>query len=155
MARKRRGNYGRVNMRQLSVFHDTDAQIRNAATDSDSSRESSATVDVDSSDSSKSTDATDYDEILPRQRVPAKKRAPLAISRVVDPFTFAAVSLFTNYETARSKFHVDIADLSILTNFNVGKSTIPILSADPSRLASILGYQQWYTVVELHSFSVH
>ena len=151
-ARKKRGNYGRVNMRQLPIFEqDTDIPIRVLDGDDTTSRESSETLDFDSSPenataSSKTSSeeaCEGFDELVPRYRVPAKRKAPFAASRAHEQLSLAAVSLFSNYETARSKFRVDVTDLTILTNFNIGKSTIPILSADPSRLASLMGYRQW------------
>ena len=145
-ARKLRGNYGRVNRSQLPVPKDTDGQIRTAAS-SDSSRESSAALDLSTpeiSDSSNSTDATDYDEIIPRETAPARQKFPVAELHTGNPLTFMAINLFSSYETARAKFMVDVTDLSILTNFHVGRSTIPILAADPMRLATLLGHQQWY-----------
>ncbi|KAJ5217236.1 hypothetical protein N7468_010244 [Penicillium chermesinum] len=51
--------------------------------------------------------------------------------------------LYTEYEAVRSRFQVDVQDLSMLTNFNVGRPTIAALSADPSRLRSLLGFSQW------------
>jgi hypothetical protein len=158
-ARKKRGNYGRVNMRQLPLFEETDVQIRTVvsdASDDSSSRESSETLDFTSSpenatESSKSSNeeaCEGFDELVPRYRVPAKRKAPFGAIRAHDQLSLAAVSLFSSYETARSKFRVDVTDLSILTNFNIGKSTIPILSADPSRLASLMGYQQWCVCTE-------
>ena len=147
-ARRRRGNYGRVNMRQLPTFEATDVPIRYSVS-SDSSRESSAPLDLTSaetSDSSNSTDATDYDEIVPRETVPTQQRFPVAKLRTPSPLSLTAINLFSNYETARAKFMVDVTELSFLTNFNVGKSTIPILTADPGRLAALLGHQQWYVI---------
>ena len=149
-ARRRKGNYGRVNMRQAPVFEkpSTDIPIRSTVNSSDSSREGSATVYLpspDTTDSRDSTDATDYDEIIPRTR-----KFPVTELQAHESLSFAAISLFSNYETARAKFTIDVADLSILTNFNVGKSTIPILSADPMRLASLLGHEQWYVCLILN-----
>jgi hypothetical protein len=147
-ARKKRGNYGRVNMRQLPHFEDTetDVQIRPVVMRS-VSPDSSETLDLTkfgSSDSTSDTDPTDFDEEVLSTGALARKGVPVAALHQGSGTTLAAINLFTNYETARAKFRVDLADLSILTNFNVGKSTIPILSADPSRLAGILGQQQWY-----------
>lgn len=52
-------------------------------------------------------------------------------------------TLSTPYELTQSRFQVDLANLSLLTNFNVGLGTITALSADPGRLLSLFGYSQW------------
>ena len=142
-ARKKKGNYGRVNMRQLPVLEDTNVQIRCVVSSDSSSTEGSP----GNSDSTKSTEGTDYDEIVHRPSAVSKTRGLNGVKHMQDPFGFAAINLFSNYETARSKFLVDVTDLSILTNFNVGKSTIPLLAADPSRLATLMGHKQWYALL--------
>ena len=43
----------------------------------------------------------------------------------------------------RAAFCVDLPQLSMLTNFNVGKSATPILSTDALRLAALMEQQQW------------
>lgn len=138
-ARRKRGSSGRVNLRTARVVETTNVSIRSEASP-DSSLESSST---ESSGSSKTAEDTDYDELLPRHSVVSKRRNPNG-TRDQDPFSFATISLFSNYETARSKFQIDVVDLTMLTNFHVGRSTIPILTADPANLASLLGYRQWY-----------
>ncbi|KAK3686490.1 hypothetical protein LTR37_019775 [Vermiconidia calcicola] len=136
--RKRKGNFGRINLRQLPVSEQTGCQIRSA--EGTSSSDSSATLDLtspDTSESSRGDGLDDYDEVVLR------KTAPVAAMHTQQPFSFAAINLFSNYETARSKFRVDLTELSILTNFNVDKSTIPILTADPARLGTLLDHRQW------------
>ena len=144
-ARRKRGNYGKVNLRQVPVFeesHTTNNPIRTA--DSESSSESTLELSPDTSDSSVSAEPVDSaDEELPRDLTLSNKKVSLAELQLQNPLTYAAITLFSNYETARAKFSVDVADLAILTNFNVGKSSIAILAADPIRLASLMGYQQW------------
>ena len=56
----------------------------------------------------------------------------------------SATPLTSSYEIARSRFQVDLNDLTMLTNFNVGRETGFILSEDPSQLLTLLGYSQWY-----------
>lgn len=145
-ARRKRGNYGKVNLRQMPVFeepHTTNNRIR--AVDSESSSESTLELSPDTSDSSTGTEPGDSaDEEFTRDRTLSNKKVSIAKLQSQNPLTYAAITLFSNYETARAKFSVDVADLAILTNFNVGKSSIAILSADPVRLASLMGDQQWY-----------
>lgn len=149
IARKRRG-HGRCNVRQVPVFEDegTDVPIRSSVSSRSSRGSSTSTTQVSSSpetpDWSDGQETAEYDELIPRTGFWAKRNVVNAVKRTADPFSFDVINLFSQYETARSKFQVDVIDLAILTNFNVGKSTIPILSADPSRLAGLLGYEQWY-----------
>ncbi|KAJ5267664.1 hypothetical protein N7478_010472 [Penicillium angulare] len=49
----------------------------------------------------------------------------------------------TAYEGACSRFQVDLTDLTMLTNFNIGRGTIAALAADPSRLLSLIGGTGW------------
>ena len=151
-ARRKRGNYGKVNLRPSAVVFE-EAQSRNRETEFpirtlDSSDSSDETLDFspETAGSSASTNPTEpADEELSRDLVVAKMSFPVEeLHSNTTPLSFAAINLFSNYETARAKFMVDVTDLAILTNFNVGKSTIPILSADPMRLASLLGHPQWY-----------
>lgn len=58
-------------------------------------------------------------------------------------FPIEAPHLSTEYEAVRAWFQVDLKDLALLTNFNVGRGTISALSADPGRLLSLLGNRQW------------
>lgn len=151
-ARRKRGNYGKVNLRPSAVVFE-EAQSRDRATafpirTLDSSDSSDETLDFspETAASSTSTNPTEpADEELSRDLVVSKKPFPVEeLHSNTTLLSFAAINLFSNYETARAKFTVDVTDLAILTNFNVGKSTIPILSADPTRLASLLGHPQWY-----------
>ena len=147
-ARKKRGAYGRVNMRQLPLYDQasTDFPIRSAVSSGNSSSDDSGQLDLTSpgtTDSSRDSELTDYDELIPRNTSRPKKRHSLAAVKANDALSFAAINLFSNYETARSKFQLDVTQLSVLTNFHVGKSTIPILSADPGRLVDLLEHRQW------------
>ena len=145
LSRRKRGAAARVNLKALPTGPRTDVPIQ-AETSSDSSRESPTTTET-SSDSSRSTEDTDYDEVVPRSDVVVKRRNRAGV-RGQDPFSFAAISLFSNYETARSKFQIDLVDLTMLTNFHVGKSTIPILAGNRDNLALLLGYRSWYANIE-------
>ncbi len=147
-ARKKRGNYGRVNMRQVPIFDDgTSVPIRSVSS-LDGGEDDWALPDLthstDPSESSASPDAFDHTDEKGRGGALTRKALPVAHLHQDGLPALTAINLFTQYETARAKFHIDLTELSILTNFNVGKSTIPILSADPTRLAALLGHQQWY-----------
>lgn len=141
-ARRRRGGSTRLNSKSSGAIATTDVPIRSPANSSlESNRHSSSTSDS-SSDSITTPEDEDYDELVPQKSVALKRRtARLPTSQ--DAFSFDAISLFSNYETARSKFQVDVVDLTMLTNFHVGASTIPILAGDRANLASLMGYRQW------------
>ena len=149
IARKKRGNYGRVNMRQLPVYSgETDSAsvpIRSAVAGvsrSSSSNGSSHDSPMLGSSRTLSDDWAEFDEIVSREPENTDGRYPGDRNLRCD-MVLANMSPHPEYERARSKFGIDLMSLSILTNFNVGKSTIAILSADPTRLASLLNLQQW------------
>ena len=118
-ARKKRGNYGRVNMRQLPQFEDTDFQMRPVRSDSspDSLDRLGLTKDGSSDSTGDDTDPTDFDEEVLSTAALARKGVPVASLHEGNSMSLAAINLFSSYETARSKFCIDLADLSILTNF--------------------------------------
>lgn len=92
-----------------------------------------------SSGSSDSTHLTDIDELLPHETSETQKAVGLRGSTAL-----ATITLFSSYETARARFQIDLVDLSVLTNFHVGQSTIGVLGKDRANLASLLGYRHWY-----------
>ena len=139
VGKSRRGVSSRIKSKVVRVPDTTDVSMW-SETSSESSRESSTTA---SSDSITTPEDDDYDEVLPRQSAVLKWKGPAGV-RAQDPFSFAAISLFSDYETARSKFQIDIVDLTMLTNFHVGQSTIKVLAGDRANLVSLLGYRQWY-----------
>ncbi|KAK5125009.1 hypothetical protein LTR85_001200 [Meristemomyces frigidus] len=162
LARKKKGNYGQVNRRQLPIYDasqdDSPANGRNGratllirssvmcSSGAASSGSSSSTARNSSSPETSPPINGDgeIDEFVPRvDRAIAlldgfNVEEALSYERL-----FTRMTTVPDYERARSKFGVGLTDLAILTNFNVGKSTIAVLSADPSRLASLLGQQQW------------
>lgn len=149
ISRRKRGNYGRANARQSQAFG-TEFPIGRGVAEvgsSDNSQDSCGTSDAETSESSRTSEGTEYEEIVSRGSALARRCWPLMVDRADDAFSFTTISLLSDYGSARSKFHLDITDLSILTNFNVGKSTIPILSANPTRLADLLGHPQWYVLL--------
>ena len=52
-------------------------------------------------------------------------------------------SLHPAYQRTRMKFSVDLTDLTILTNFNINNSAMPVLTSNPSQLAALLGHKAW------------
>lgn len=142
IARKRKGTFGKQNTGQ---FPTADVPIRAAVSSAGGNKSSSSgtsspeTWGSDASASTQSTDDTELDALFGQQLVPARRK-PITTGRIS---SIQTVNLLSSYETTRARFNVDITDLCMLTNFNVGKSIIPILTADPSRLAGLLGQQEW------------
>ena len=142
IARKKRNGSGRATSTESSTLDSTDIPVRSVV-DSDSSGESAATsVTPSSASSNEGTDITDDDEMVLRKDWSRKDSSTAVVSRR-NAFSFDAINLLSDYESARSRFQVDITNLSMLTGFNMGKSIIPILSADASRFASLMSLQQW------------
>lgn len=148
LARKKKGNYVRVNLRQVPVYDKSAAAgdtvpIRSSVNLSgvDCSRCSTASSQTQNSSSAEmrqpSTDSADEWELALRQKAAATDGYASC------DMVLASISPCPDYQRARSRFGVELTDLAMLTNFNVGKSTIAILSADPARLASLLGQEQW------------
>ncbi|KAI7285755.1 hypothetical protein KC345_g1521 [Hortaea werneckii] len=135
IARKMRGNYGRANRRQvLEYVLDASPTVNGDPGDvslphaGDASGDSSSTL-------------ADVDEYFPR----ASRVTTGATRQSLAPFDLlsSSVSSCPAYQSARSKFGVELSDLGVLTNFNVGNGTIAVIAADPSRLITLLGRHQW------------
>lgn len=112
------------------------ARDDSTTTPTQSTPSSDGTLEASSSDTSGGVrladEDCDYDELLPLPSEP--HRRPELASRI---------PLSTTYELARARFRVDITDLSMLANFNVGRSVISVLGADPANLATLLGSRTW------------
>ncbi|KAK5688766.1 hypothetical protein LTS10_000744 [Elasticomyces elasticus] len=154
IARKQKGNYGRINLRQ-GVQHADSLEgsipfrsavgmtLSRSSSTTLSSRSSSRAPAVRTPNTSQpsTVDWDEFVEAIPREDVVNDyANDQSTMSRNLVPWGLSPVP---DYERARSKFGIDLMSLSILTNFNVGKSTIAILSADPTRLASLLNLAQW------------
>ncbi|KAK3615045.1 hypothetical protein LTR56_026835 [Elasticomyces elasticus] len=154
LARKARGGYGRINVRQGVQYadsHEGSIPFRSAvgmtlsrsSSTTLSSRSSSRAPAVRTPNTSQpsTVDWDEFVEAVPREDVAddyANDQSTMSCNLMLP-----SLSPVPDYERARSKFGIDLMSLSILTNFNVGKSTIAILSADPTRLASLLNLAQW------------
>lgn len=55
-------------------------------------------------------------------------------------------ALQSAYEIARSRFQLDVNDLSMLTSFNISQGTHRTLSADPVRLKTLMGHLRWFAL---------
>ncbi|KAK3115694.1 hypothetical protein LTR53_004710 [Teratosphaeriaceae sp. CCFEE 6253] len=151
IARKKKGTCGRVNLCQLPLYPESaSVPFRTAVAltlsqSSSSTRSSSRTPagQTPRSSHSNAVDWAEFDDIVPREEVADALQTYATERGLGGALMLTELSPLPEYERARSKFGIDLMSLSILTNFNVGKSTIAILSADPTRLASLLNLQQW------------
>lgn len=144
LARKKRGGYGRVNLRQPPSDVDTSAlkgpsessgsgsstatHPHSCVTPTSDSVSSAPTTDAD-------TDATDPDDQLV---VTTPMHSWLTDQDWALPLTGPPAS---DFERLRMKYHFDIRDLSILTSFNIGKGTMLAISSNPELLTTLLGSQ--------------
>lgn len=68
-------------------------------------------------------------------------RSPSPVMRSLSPSTA--------YECARMVYGVDLSMLTILTDYYIGKSTLGLLTADPTRLRNILSSEAQYSYLPL------
>ncbi|KAI6859995.1 hypothetical protein KC343_g4872 [Hortaea werneckii] len=134
IARKKRGNYSRANRRQMPESMADASPV----VGSDSGDVSVPCAEDASGDSS--SKLVDVDEYVPRASPVSD-----ATQQSLAPFDLLSSNMSScpAYQSARSRFGVELSDLGVLTNFNVGKSTIGVIAADPSRLVTLLGRHQW------------
>lgn len=143
MARKRKGNYGRINLRQPPAFEETDVQEESVASSSESATLPSGSGTESPPTSNSSTDEATCDEIVPRKPTKIVRRQPVTVAAWTNLPVPPAAAPPSLYEAMRTKYHIDIPDLSILTSFNVGKGAMYVISSDTSRLTTLLGRHDW------------
>jgi len=144
MARRKKGNYGRINMRQYPVFEDTSFPIRSPVgrgSSNDSSSGASSRTQGTVHSLTPCGDIDEHAEPGDTTLVSTQNTHNTRISRRILPMR--KLSSHPDYERVRARFGLDLTDLSFLTNFNAGTATTEDLSADSSRLASILDPEQW------------
>lgn len=149
LERRKQNSLVRATPKKRPLGKGTNARIQPDPS-SESSEDGSTTV---SSGSSEFTDLTEFDELLPCK---TDDNSTVGTQQaVILPYspTLATITLFTSYETARAKFQIDLVDLSMLTNFHVGHSTIGVLGKDRENLASLVGYRHWYDRLDPSYFS--
>lgn len=140
IARKRRGGYGRVNLRQPPSNNHTDTSKEASesscnSTDSDDHGRVTPDSDLASSAPTTDTDATTPDDQL---AVTRQTQTWLTDQDWLMPLNGPPA---TDYERLRMKYHFDIRDLSILTSFNIGTGTMLAISSNPELLTTLLGSQ--------------
>lgn len=152
MARKKRGGYGRVNLLQPLAHESTHVQplanesthVQNGSSDSSTSASTLSSSSTNSSTSPESddqtqetnTDATTLDD----EQLLLLAQAPEWLSNHHWKLPLNGPPA-TNFERLRIKYHFDIRDLSVLTSFNIGKSTMLAISENPELLTTLLGSQ--------------
>jgi hypothetical protein len=139
VARKKRGNYGRINLMQYRILDRITGTPKGMVGHSlGVSRESASLVSKASSRSTSATDMTTSRRVIRFDRptaslVPAEQYETWLCSPVANP---------TNgYEALRAKYHFDITDLCLLTSFHVGQSTMSAMARDSNLLGTLLGKQ--------------
>lgn len=138
LARKKRGGYGLVNLRQNPVGGHTNTQIRPSV----EVFETSADNDISATPSLGSTSACpdpDTDAAAPdeQQLVSNKQLAELYTHQPwMVPLNGPPA---TDFQRLRMKYQFDIRDLSILTSFNIGSGTMLAISKNPELLSTLLG----------------
>jgi hypothetical protein len=138
IARKKRGGYGRVNLRQKLVDGNTNTQIRPLGEIVESIPDSHSNV-TPSSGSTPARPDTDTDATTPEEQQCISTKQAIewhAKQTWVVPLNGPPA---TDFERLRLKYHFDIRDLSILTSFKVGSGTLLAISKNPELLSTLLG----------------
>lgn len=138
IARRKRGGYGRVNLRQQpleSCRGNVAAKRSLDGTSYDSSATSSST-------STPPTEDTETESVIPEngQLVLAGQTTDTWLSDL-DCLMPLNNNPATGYDRMRMKYDFDIRDLSILTSFNIGKTTMMAMSSNPELLSTLFGSQ--------------
>ncbi|KAK5115871.1 hypothetical protein LTR85_009465 [Meristemomyces frigidus] len=128
LARRKRGNYGQTNRRQFPLY-----VVDRGGGCGESLETAPAIIDFPHLD-----DNVRGGDTATGQVVSCPSNLPSTF-RLLWSNTIA----LSDYERVRSKFDVDMTNLSTLTQFDVAKSTSALLSLDPSRITSLTGHQQW------------
>lgn len=108
-ARKKKGNYGRTNIRQYPVFEETVVPIRSSAgvsSDSDPTdgRGSSSSPDTLSYE----TDPTDVDDVVPREEGEIAFMYEAAFETVHSEVALVPWMPSSDYQKVRARFGVDV-----------------------------------------------
>jgi len=139
IARKKRGGYGRVNLRQNLVERHTDAPIRSLNDRGQVSDERSSTSTPSSSSTFACPDP-DTDATTPNEQQQLVSTKQVAEFSTQQPWTVPLNGPpATDFQRLRMKYHFDIRDLSILTSFNVCSGTMLAISKNPELLSTLLG----------------
>ncbi|KAK5135796.1 hypothetical protein LTR08_004623 [Meristemomyces frigidus] len=161
LARRKKGNYGQTNRRQFPLYlpdQCTGARNNDSVHAAIPMRllvkiggggRGGSKVSAAHGPALPETTEVDIDLTLLDDDVPGGETA---VSRTISHPTdltstfkliWSSTITLSDYERVRSKFGVEITDLSTLTHFEVAKSTSALLSLDPSCMTSLTGHYQW------------
>jgi hypothetical protein len=127
--RRRSGSYGKHNLRQFPIF----VQASNDGSDAE---EVLYQEEVDEHiHHAEGSQSQSYQQSLVKAN-DAGVGPTLTLSIPTRPRA-------TGIELATVKNGFDIADLSMLATFHIGRATAEVLSSDPSQLLKLLNFQQW------------
>lgn len=164
LSRRKRGNYGRANVGQLVCFSlslypkelmfscrlpvlsDTGDVVLETKIDTEDNLACITQKSIDLQLSELNTEVVLIQSVAPKYpwTLTYDRKAKDSEDTTTPKLNLAALTLSSAYEAARCRFQVDVVDLSMLTNFNVGEGTRAVLAADPGRLVTLLGHSQWY-----------
>jgi hypothetical protein len=128
---RRRDNKKRASNKHQVVCQDL--STRSHVTDLSSSPSIYST-----STSTPSTEPTEFDDI--EATIQNQSLVPIEGYTILYPNLSLAAG---DYLYLRSKSDVDLSSLTILTDFNISRSTISSLASSPFRLPTILNHRQW------------
>lgn len=144
LTRKRRGNYSHANKGQPIVCGGANVPIEEAVlelSNTSSSSSSSGSSPVTSACGSENAVHADYDpNDTSNWTVVCWPSTPRGDASCLIP---RSMSTDTGYERTRSRFRVDLMQLTMMTNFNVGKLAMKMLSDDRTLLQSLMKETQW------------
>jgi hypothetical protein len=139
VTRKKRGDYGRINLMQYRILDSLTGAPKGMVRHSlGVSRESASLSSKASSRSTSATDMTTSRRVIRFDR----PSASLVLAEQYDTWLCSPVANSTNgYAALRAKYHFDITDLCLLTSFHVGQGTMSAMARDSSLLGTLLGKQ--------------
>lgn len=143
IARKKRGTYGRTNIRQAPPVEECtitqkEASVESISSDARSSERASGMNSNSPEKETSSTDAITPEEVTSHVNPVVHARRRKAIEDWMHPLRQNPP---TAYESLRIKYHIDIQDLSGLTSFNVGRTTMMAIAIRPDLLVTLLGHE--------------
>jgi hypothetical protein len=145
IARKKRGNEGRVNLMQYQVLdRSTAASKQVTERNSNGSSELASLVSKTHPKCTSTSTARSATELTASWELIRFGHAPPFLPSTDHLQTWpssVAVNPTNGYEALRAKYHFDVRDLCLLTNFNVGQSTMSAMARNPDLLATLLGGQ--------------
>jgi hypothetical protein len=142
-ARKKRGDYRRINSMHYRIHDSSTGSPKGTVGHSLSvSREPASLVSGASSRSMSpftAISATDMTASMGVIRFDRSTPSPASVKQYETWLPITAPSPTNRYEALRAKLHFDVVDLSQLTSFHIGQSTMSAMARNPDLLATLLG----------------